>query len=159
MPGRHTPPQARNFIRKSLQALADRHPSPSEIDELWRFFANECAYCGTHIERDSRRGHIDHLVPAAQGGGNGVTNRILSCATCNGDERRDRDWMEFLKAKAGAIYDERKRRIVEWAQTPRAARSDYDKELLEKVTKEALEAYDRAVDELRKARFGTGPLR
>jgi hypothetical protein len=94
-----TIPYARNVIRRALIGIIDPEPSKSAITHLWEYFENRCAYCGDQLIRGDRRGHVDHLISRAEGGGNHISNRVLSCATCNGDEKRDRDWLEFLREK------------------------------------------------------------
>jgi hypothetical protein len=65
------------------------------------------------IARESRTGHVDHLD---SDGGNGPGNRVLACARCNGDEKRERPWQEFLaeKSPTDSVLAERRTRIEEW---------------------------------------------
>lgn len=38
-----------------------------------------CCYCGA----DTRRGHVDHVVPWSKGGQTNLENAAWSCASCN----------------------------------------------------------------------------
>jgi len=102
--------QAKNLMRRAIGEIRGPGPSRSEIDELWAFFESGCAYCGVQVER--RSAHLDHADPL---GGNRVGNRVLSCGRCNGDEKRERGWLEFLNEKAsGAELSQRKLQIEKW---------------------------------------------
>jgi len=114
-----TPSMAKNKMRRCLQAIIDPHPSKSEIDCLWEYFDASCAYCGAKIDRGSRTGHVDHVVSSAAGGSNDIHNHVLSCARCNGDEKREEPWRDFLSRKAGHSSQEfkaREARIQSWLQ-------------------------------------------
>ena len=76
-----------------------------------------CAGCCGKQLTDGE-GDIDHLVPAALGGANALANRVLSCKPCNAEEKRDRDWIEFLKEKCASpnILQERESRIQKWIE-------------------------------------------
>ena len=41
----------------------------------------KCAYCGRGAEETKL--HVDHIIPIANGGGNGMDNLITACADCN----------------------------------------------------------------------------
>lgn len=101
--------QARNLMRRAVNEILD--PGPTSIDPLWDWFESRCAYCDVDLARDGRRAHTDHAEPA---GGNHLGNLILSCATCNGDEKRDMHWRAFLELKATdpSTFAERERRIL-----------------------------------------------
>ncbi|WP_407943038.1 HNH endonuclease [Marinomonas atlantica] len=71
---------AKNKIRRSLVSIIDPYPSKSEVDQLWEYFESRCAYCGISINRGSRTGHLDHLIPSSEGGSNSIYNHALSCA-------------------------------------------------------------------------------
>ena len=111
-----SPSQARNAIKRALKELLDPPLSESEKGAVWKHFQCQCAFCGTDIERKGRKGHLDHLVPESQGGRNALANRVLACHTCNGDEKLDADWKEFLRSKAPSVdvYAERLKRIESW---------------------------------------------
>jgi 5-methylcytosine-specific restriction endonuclease McrA len=94
---RHTLSKAKNYIKKTFLDLADRHASKAEIERLWDYFRNQCAYCGKEFRR--REAHIDHLEARAGGGKNHISNLVLACGVCNGDEKRDRNWDHYLESK------------------------------------------------------------
>ncbi len=99
-----------------MREIVDPSPSRQQINELWRFFGRRCAYCGTELQRAKKEGHVDHLVSASKGGPNHISNRVLSCATCNEKEKLDSAWEGFLKRKATSqrVFAERKQRILSW---------------------------------------------
>lgn len=110
--------QAKNIMRRPLSEIVDPCLTPALEDALWRHFDASCAYCAVHIDRASRTGHLDHLE---SGGGNGAMNRVLACARCNGDEKREQPWRAFLQDKCPDDVERRRRieRIEAWvAQHP-----------------------------------------
>jgi hypothetical protein len=112
----YTVSQAKNLMLRTIREILDPGPSQAEIGELRVFFDSKCAYCGADVE--PRRAHLDHAEPQ---GGNHVGNRVLSCGRCNGDEKRERRWLEFHNEKAaGPELSQRWFRIEEWmAKHPR----------------------------------------
>ena len=152
---------AKNQIRRCLQALVEAHPTPAEIGELWLYFRSECAYCGTELNRAARTGHLDHVVAQSVGGSNGVHNHVLSCALCNGDEKREQHWEPFLLSKVlnPVHMAERRSRIEAWlARAPQStARTDRMQE--EAVIAEAVSAFDNAVKKMRLLRASETPSR
>lgn len=112
-----TPSQARNAIKRSLKALIDPMPSKVEKNQIRSYFENKCAYCGCELKPKERKAHLDHVVAEADGGSNGLCNLILTCAICNGDEKRDMDWQTFLLQKCHgetAEYHQRYKKITTW---------------------------------------------
>jgi len=97
---KNTPSMAKNMIKRSLLAVIDPHPSKAEVELLWKYFQSSCAYCGVEIPRESRTGHMDHVVSSALGGSNSIYNHVLSCSRCNGDEKKEESWQSFLTRKA-----------------------------------------------------------
>lgn len=67
-------------------------------DERWRRWAvgrlvdkygGLCCYCGHAVVRvvgHPRQATVDHLVPKAFGGGDGLSNLRLACASCNAEK-------------------------------------------------------------------------
>src|SRR5260221_1078354 len=108
-----TPGQAKNAMRRALRAVLDDGPNPSEIERLWKYFSSTCAYCDRALSKADREGHIDHLI---SGGTNHISNRVLSCSSCNGDEKRELDWLEFLKKKAPneSVFRSHRDKIQAW---------------------------------------------
>lgn len=98
-------------MRKTVEAIID--PPPRDVQPIWDYFDSTCAYCGASLNRPDRKGHIDH---ATAGGGNQLGNLTLACSTCNGDEKLDESWRDFLRRKApdDAVYADRERRITDW---------------------------------------------
>ena len=150
-----TPSMAKNKIRRSLLAILDPLPSKNEADELWSYFGNSCAYCGVHIDRSSRTGHIDHVVSSARGGSNCIYNHVLACARCNGDEKREEDWLSFLQRKAtdSKLAQARITRIQEWiAKAEPISLDSKTHEQIELIIQTALANYDQAVQDIRALR-------
>lgn len=111
-----TPPQAKNAIFKALLEIVDPPPKPSEERRIRAFFENRCAYCSCEIPPGGRTGHIDHLIPRQQGGTNHLSNLVLACNICNGDEKLDQGWRDFINHKVldPAQLQERIGRIEAW---------------------------------------------
>lgn len=151
---RHTPAQAKNAIRRALRAVVDPELGRQHTDELWTYFDSKCAYCGANLDRGRRQGQLDHLVPTTLGGTNHFSNRVLSCGPCNGDEKRERDWSEFLAEKVmdPGLLAERQARIERWRSAVAPSYDDSDSELLEQETARVLRAFDAAVTALRRPR-------
>jgi CRISPR/Cas system Type II protein with McrA/HNH and RuvC-like nuclease domain len=94
-----TPGYVKNMIRRSLREIVDPSPTKDDEQRIWKFFNSECAYCGKPLNKVQKQGHIDHLFPSSLGGPNHISNRVLSCATCNEAEKLDGAWQEFIIQK------------------------------------------------------------
>ena len=143
---------AKNKIKRSLLAIIDPHPSRTEIDQLWSYFQEICAYCGMKIARESRTGHVDHVVSSALGGSNSIYNHVLSCARCNGDEKREQSWESFLAKKATdpALAAERHAHISNWlARGSAAPVNTAIRTQADVIINRALADFDSAVREIR----------
>lgn len=150
-----TPSLAKNKMRRSLAAIFDPRPSKAEVEELWAYFESRCAYCGTSINRDSRTGHLDHLVLSSEGGSNNVHNHALSCARCNGDEKREESWLSFLdqKAESPQVFDARKKKIENWlAEAPASSLSPENAARAEAIIERAIANFEESVEEMRALR-------
>lgn len=150
-----TPGYAKNTMRRTLRAVVDPEPTAKEISSLWEYFSSACAYCGMSLQKESRKGHIDHLISATKGGVNHISNRVLSCSICNGDEKGESHWLEFLtrKVKDPSLFVSRKRKIEKWISLMSPSnRNIVNHKLLEQVTNKAIEAFDNAIDTLRRSR-------
>lgn len=157
MAAKDTPSMAKNKIRRSLLAIIDPHPKPTEVTDLWAYFDSSCAYCGLAISRDSRTGHIDHVVSSALGGSNSVYNHVLSCARCNGDEKREEPWESFLARKANdpAMLTTRHSKILSWlARNASAPLQAQIRARADAIISNAIDNFDSAVKELRVLRKG-----
>lgn len=108
---KHTISQAKNRMRRTVDEIID--PGPANIDALWEHFEGRCAYCGGVLSRSAREGHVDR---AEAGGGNHLGNLVLSCGICNGDDKREESWREFLRRTTtdDAVFADRETRIQEW---------------------------------------------
>ena len=91
--------RAKNMGRRDLYGVVDPDLTKKQIDELWTFVRSRCAYCNRELGRGKKQAHIDHLLSTSARGLNHISNRVLSCAACNEDEKRDRPWREFLREK------------------------------------------------------------
>lgn len=126
---------------------------------IWEYFGARCAYCDRTLDPAGKEAHVDHLVSAAQGGRNHISNRALSCAQCNEKEKREMPWTEFLRAKAPTPEEflHRFDRIQQWqahhgdsaAQQTRDLRAAADI-----AAREIADLFDRKVEELRRLRPG-----
>ena len=146
---------AKNTIRRALRAVVDPEPSEKEVAEIWQFFSSDCAYCGRHLKKGGREGHVDHLVPATAGGRNHISNRVLSCSRCNGDEKGDAAWLDFIRAKTKdpTLFKNRRKRIKDWvARNKPSQPAVFSSELLKRETERAVAAFDDAVTQLRGAK-------
>jgi HNH endonuclease len=150
-----TPGLAKNHIRRALRAIVDPEPNDREIADLWDFFGASCAYCGQPLSKKDRLGHIDHLIPGTRGGTNGVYNRVLACPACNGDEKREKDWLEFLQEKAGdpVQFESRRGRIESWRALHIPSALVVSSELLNQEIERVVAAFDASMARLRAERL------
>ena len=102
---------AKNRMARAVESILDEWPTSK--DPIWDFFGSECAYCGVKLVKGERLGHIDHATSKA---GNHTGNLVLACSVCNGDEKLDMDWRDFLEKKVSepALRQERIARIERW---------------------------------------------
>jgi hypothetical protein len=142
---------AKNTIRRALRAVVDREPSLSEIAKLWEYFGSACAYCSRRLTRENREGHLDHLL---SGGSNHISNRVLSCGLCNGDEKRDKNWIDFLREKTSdaTSFNQRRSRIEAWYTLVAQVAPKHEDEMIEVEIERAVSAFDAAVAKLRQLR-------
>jgi len=101
---------------------------------------------------------MDHLVAASVGGDEEITNFVLACKSCNGDEKRGMDWKAFLRTKVENPSVRRKRatRIRKWVSSQRqvrtaSAQARRTKVLrqVEREARQAIAAYEAAVARVR----------
>src|SRR2546425_2956500 len=118
---RYTPGYVKNIIRRSFRELIEPSSDKKDVEKVWKFFDSSRAYCGCFLDRRTKKGRIDHLVPASQGGTNHISNYVLSCADCNDKEKRDLPWEAFLKRKVSDAKTLLKRRdkILLWQKQNR----------------------------------------
>lgn len=151
--------QARNLMKRAIAEILD--PGPTSIDALWEWFGSRCAYCGVGLVRGARDAHTDHADPGA---GNHIGNLILSCSSCNGDEKRDMGWRDFLKRKAvdPPTLAEREQCILDWMAANSAPTRSYNPEVdaLRMRCEELVEEFRIACNALQDAvkRPGQAPI-
>lgn len=148
---RVTPSMAKNTIKRSLRSIVDRELTDSEKSEIWQYFTDKCAYCGKKLARAGREGHIDHLVPTTRGGTNHISNRVLSCPQCNGDEKREKKWQYFLNRKISDLKNRKERiqRIQDWVTKHSHGKKPIDENILQRQFDNVCKAFDAAVDSLK----------
>jgi hypothetical protein len=146
--------QVKSVIRRGLRQLLDPDPKPADRLRVWKFFDSQCAYCGTKLELG--KGDLDHLISAAKDGSNHISNRVLSCKTCNAEEKREMAWNDFLKKKCSdeQTLAERQRKIEEWMSQCGGSPllSEEILRLLESEYKRVAAEYDAACRKIRTAR-------
>ena len=158
-----TPSKVKNSMRKSLLEMIDPSPSKQEVGRVWAFFDSKCAYCGVELSRVRREGHIDHLVPLSVNGVNHVSNRVLACGTCNGDEKRDVHWAEFIVQKCSAnqtVLNERVAKIRGWQQLNKGQplKPSVRREI-EKICDQMFMQYDTAIKSAKSLRTSDAKIR
>jgi HNH endonuclease len=146
-----SPSQARNAIKRSLKALIDPKPSKAQVDQIWAYFGSACSYCGEPQESAARKAHIDHLVAEAEGGSNQLCNLVLSCASCNGDEKRDLPWQAFLQTKCTCpdVAAARQQKIQSWASRGQAQLTPQQQASIQQAFDQVNSVYSQVVAELR----------
>lgn len=146
-----TPGQVKNLMHRAFSDLLEPPPSAAEQGRLREHFEHRCEYCDAPAE--PRHGHLDH---AETGGGNAIANLILACGICNGDEKREMHWEDFLAIKCGedaGALARRRQRILGWiGQGPVQGRPPPDLEALRASAEaEAKAAFDAAYRRVREA--------
>jgi hypothetical protein len=131
--------QVKNLMRRALADAIDPPPGPHAQQALRDYFENKCAYCGA--EAIPRQGHIDH---ATRSGGNSLGNLLLACSPCNGDQKREKDWAQFLHEKCGKdqeTFERRRQHIQTWMERHRRQEAEQPVEV-----RDAREAAEKAID-------------
>lgn len=159
--GKVSPSQAKNYIARSLRAVADPHPSGTTLQRLWKHFNSRCAYCGLELRPGLEQASYDHLVPT---GGNHLGNIVLACGRCNEYEKLNTDWDAFLRKKAATpkAYRERRSRIVEWQKLHKRDHSQFNQNLLneaEECIQRAVDSFERELFKLREAKDKASAVR
>ncbi|HWQ56061.1 MAG TPA: HNH endonuclease signature motif containing protein [Bryobacteraceae bacterium] len=152
---------AKNIIRRALREIVDPSPEPDQLELAWKHFESRCAYCGVVLTRGSKHAHFDHLISAAGGGVNHISNRVLCCSDCNEKEKLDRPWDEFLRCKTGGAteYEERLRKITDWITMraqPGELLSNDDSTVVDGLADEVNVFFQTRVDKVRELRARTG---
>jgi hypothetical protein len=146
--GRTTPSMAKNQIKRSLRSIIDRYPTGGEVDMIWDYFDSSCAYCGIALLRKDRLGHCDHI----EGASNNIYNFALACSTCNGDEKLDNPWLEFLQKKCPneSEFQKRRLKIESWMNRANSGTKIQFSTEVEAIIDDVILSYQTAVDKLRK---------
>ena len=108
------PAQIKNLMRRCLRLQLAPEPTRMERLRAFEHFAHRCAYCGDDLRGG---GDLDHLVSAAIGGSNHISNRVPSCRNCNQKEKLGNPWLEFLRRKCcgdESLFLDRRRMIEQW---------------------------------------------
>jgi hypothetical protein len=141
---------AKNIMRRALNDLVDPLPNERKQRELRAYFEHRCCYCGAAAPPG--HGHFDHASPE---GGNGLGNLVLACSPCNGNEKRDMGWEEFLRLKCSdpSEHDERHTRIRTWIERHRcdARANEPEVEAARAAAERAIHAFEAAYNDLRSA--------
>ena len=152
-----TPSMAKNQIKRSLLQIIDTHPNKSQKQQVWNYFDNKCAYCDIVIDPNSRKGHLDHLQAVKDGGTNEIYNFVLACNICNGDEKREMPWREFLINKCqnlpDSVYVKRLVHIETWHQ--KSLISQLDADILSQndaIIETAQASFDKSIKQMRALR-------
>jgi hypothetical protein len=137
-------------MRRAIRMIVDGGLSANGEDAVWAYFKNECAYCGRKLDRSRREGHLDHADPSS---GNHLGNRVLSCAPCNGNEKREERWEDFLARKSPEDADRRAERIRRWmaSHPPQERRTTPEVDAALAHAEEVVAAFQVACDQLRVA--------
>lgn len=145
--------QVKNLMRRGLRQLVDPDVEPADRLKVYVYFDYACAYCAHAIAPNA--GDLDHLISAAKGGTNHLSNRVLSCKPCNAEQKRDTDWLEFIRTKTDdpAVLQQRVTKIQDWVRsfgTVRVLPSDV-LHLLDEESAKATAAYDAACSAVKAA--------
>ena len=95
--------RARAYVRVSANkrraASAGRHFTFAEWEELLRYHAGHCAYCGS-----TERIEADHRIPLYRGGSNELSNILPACRHCNRRKHRrtEEEFRALLQAERAA---------------------------------------------------------
>ena len=90
-----------NWIRKERRLAVMRRDASVKLG----VFARDglaCCWCGAGVEDDGVRLTLDHIVPYADGGGNGNANLVTACLRCN-SSRGKRSIEDFAVAVASYL--------------------------------------------------------
>lgn len=84
--------KARSYVRNRRARIkaSDGQHTADDIEKLKAGQKGCCWWCGKKIP-DGKH-HIDHRIPIARGGSNGVENLVVSCAPCNHKKSYKMPW-------------------------------------------------------------------
>lgn len=121
-----TKSQVKNNVKTGLIEVVDPF-TDKQKDMVWDYFDSHCCFCGIKLVRKERKGHMDHLVSKNDGGLNHISNRVLACDKCNGDDKREKTWNDFLKEVSKDEYDKRFKAINDWQGQNKLTKEEYEK--------------------------------
>jgi 5-methylcytosine-specific restriction endonuclease McrA len=99
--------ESHDMRRARLAGVPSYRVSDRELNRLIDRYRRSCAYCG---EGDASL-HLDHVVPIARGGSNGIGNLLPACRDCN-LSKNDRFVMEWRLSRKSPRYERRRRDVV-----------------------------------------------
>lgn len=79
--GKHPEKERAWRIRRRFRKSAGPQHNGNDELHVYNLAKGKCAYCGKYLS--FRAGHIDHRVPLAKGGNNGIGNLEWTCPQCN----------------------------------------------------------------------------
>jgi hypothetical protein len=149
-----TIPIAKNQMRRSLIKIIYGYPSPKDIEKVTKYFDTRCAYCDCKIDINNRKRHLDHLIAVSDSGTNEIHNFVVACNICNGDEKREQSWFDFLKIKCKdqpkEVFQQRLQKIEQWQNQGEIKQIDETvKQEIEQIINEAKDQFDIAVLKMR----------
>lgn len=152
-----TPSMTKNQIKRSLLQIVDAYPNKTQKQKIGHYFNNRCAYCDIAVEPSSRQGHLDHLLSVKEKGSNDIYNFVLACHICNGDEKRETPWREFLINKCKNlpenVYLERLTNIETWQKKSIINQLDLNTMTqMDDIINTAIASFDQSVEQMRTLR-------
>lgn len=99
--------ESHDMRRARLAGVPSHRVSNRELDRLIDRYRRSCAYCGD----TAAVLHLDHVVPIARGGANGIGNLLPACSNCN-FSKSDRFVMEWRLNRKSPRYERRRTRRV-----------------------------------------------
>lgn len=87
--------RARSHKRRARVLEVGGKFSAAEIRALLKQQKRKCSVCIVNIDKDY---HIDHIMPLALGGHNGITNIQLLCPRCN-LSKKDKHPIDFMQSR------------------------------------------------------------
>lgn len=146
-----TPSQARNSIKRALLHVAGIKFGQDYRERCREYFNGLCCYCGE--KPDERQGGYDHAEAIASSSTRDYY-LVYACNKCNGDEKRESDWLTFLRKKYEndeAAFRARKEAILAWFRdAPKVRISDSTKKAWTEALSTAVDGFNQAVSRLQK---------
>lgn len=83
------------------EAGAPIRQTPRRRREIFAKSEGRCHYCSTALSLDGKW-HVEHQMPRALGGGDGLPNLVAACVSCN-LSKRDQTAVEFTAKRGRAM--------------------------------------------------------